>query len=612
MTQSPNPTSDPTPPVDGQSWWRQPVPSAAVVSPLEIVALAIMCGSGGGLLEGVILLFRRFALHQFINTTAMVVWMAPLAYLFIYAVLGAGPLLLRLIFRRQISLQVVAVVFGAWAAFGPITMLLHRHVHGIAILLLSLGTGMMFGRLVIRLGVRRRLIPVAAGLLAITAVLAVGMTKGEEWLEARGIARLPEPQPGVPNVLLIILDTVRGESLSLYGYNQPTTPNIEEWAKEGTVFDRAIAPAPWTLPSHITMFTGRLPHETAANWETPFMESYPTLAESFAAEGYLTGAFVANLRYASSETGLLRGFGHRDDIAVSRAQLKLSPELTQANIRRRTSRGHWRHTARKNARTTIDRFLWWLDDAPDRPFFAFINLFDAHEPFVTKPKFLRAFADSTQPSRALYDAAIASMDEDLGLLRGELQARGLLDNTIVILTSDHGELLGEHGLTGHANGLFMPLLHVPLVLWYRGVVPEGIRIRDGVSLSDLAATISRLAELSPDTAFPGTSLTRFWDSTVTGKGRSLFSTVTRSIRRRITLPTSRGPLASMIEGDWHYIIDEQGFEELYDTRMNPAESRNLAARNPPPAVIEELRSGVRAEVHDALPETVPSVILPNQ
>lgn len=400
MTESPDPATDPTRPVAPQSWWRQPVPPDGVVRLLEIVALAIICGAGGGLLEGVILLFRRFVLHQFINTSPMVVWMAPLAYLFLFAVFGGAVFLLRL-FTRQIGLQTVAAVFGSWGAFRLVALLLDMQLHPYAILLLALGGGVVLGRIVIRPGVRQLLVPVAAVLLAITGALTVGMPRAEEWLEARAIGRLPDPRSGAPNVLLIILDTVRGESLSLHGYQRPTTPHIDEWAAEGTLFDRAIAPAPWTLPTHMTLFTGHLPHETRANWLTPFQEGFLTLAEAFRGEGYLTGALVANLGYTTSETGLLRGFAHRDHFAVSRAQLKLSTELFQARIRRKTGRNSRRYPARKNYRTTIDSFLRWLDSAPDRPFFVFVNLFDAHAPYYATADLRRAFADSSHRGTTL-------------------------------------------------------------------------------------------------------------------------------------------------------------------------------------------------------------------
>ena len=126
----------------------------------------------------------------------------------------------------------------------------------------------------------------------------------------------PLPSGDPPNVLLIVLDTVRADRLSLYGYRRPTSPTLERLAKRGIRFDEARATAPWTLPSHASMFTGRWPHELDVNWHTPLGTKFPTLAEYLGSRGYATAGFVANVHYCSYEFGLDRGFTHYEDYVL--------------------------------------------------------------------------------------------------------------------------------------------------------------------------------------------------------------------------------------------------------------------------------------------------------
>ena len=128
------------------------------------------------------------------------------------------------------------------------------------------------------------------------------------------------PPAGSPNVLLIVLDTVRADHLSLYGYPRPTTPNLERLARRGIRFDQARAAAPWTLASHANMFTGRWPHELAVEWMRPLRGDVPTLAEYLGSLGYATAGFAGNTFYCSYDSGLDRGFTHYEDYVLDGAQ----------------------------------------------------------------------------------------------------------------------------------------------------------------------------------------------------------------------------------------------------------------------------------------------------
>src|SRR5262249_45638238 len=151
--------------------------------------------------------------------------------------------------------------------------------------------------------------PVVAGLVPILAAVPWGIDRIKEWREAMR----PLPAPGSPNVLLIVLDTVGADHLSLYGYQRPTSPTIDELAPRGIRFDRAQATSSWTLPSHASMFTGRWPHELSVGWLTPLDGTHPTLAAFLGARGYATAGFVANTTYCASDSGLGLGFAAYHD-----------------------------------------------------------------------------------------------------------------------------------------------------------------------------------------------------------------------------------------------------------------------------------------------------------
>src|SRR5262249_1039207 len=299
----------------------------------------------------------------------------------------------------------------------------------------------------------------------------------------------PLPPATAPNVLLIVLDTVRADHLSLYGYPRATTPTLERLAAQGIRFDEARAPAPWTLASHASFFTGRWPHELGVQWLAPWPGNFPTLAEYLAAHGYATAGFVANAGYCSYDTGLDRGFTHYEDYVVARlgtlrpaglvdAAVKTFGELTLPLDRGwfhrwRAVVADWFFSDERKSAEWINRdFLDWLARRrePGRPVFAFLNYLDTHTPYLlppgarhrfgadpkTRKNFLDVMRDwSLLDKRKLprryqslardgYDNCVAYLDEQLGALFDELQRRGILDRTLVIVTSDHGEGLGEH------------------------------------------------------------------------------------------------------------------------------------------------------------------------
>ena len=347
------------------------------------------------------------------------------------------------------------------------------------------------------------------------------------------------------------MDTVAADHLALYGYDRPTSPAIEELARRGCRFDAACSASSWTLPSHASMFTGRWPHELSVGWRTPLDTSAPTVAEFLRARGYATAGFIANTTYCAADSGLGRGYTiYRDflfqELSPFRmaAMVKRSLEGLQATstllgdaldlawLKAGVTRVRERFEAERKEAAVVNReFLDWLERRPqaERPFFAFLNYFNAHSPYQLSTRRVHRFGVKPSGEREYrllqewwdmdkgrvtpedlaflfnaYDDCVASVDEQVGRLVDELGRRQVLDRTWVILVSDHGESFGEHaGVFLHGSSLYRTELHVPLVV----VPPPGIRIKPVVgetaSLRDLAATIVNLAGWGADSPFPG-------------------------------------------------------------------------------------------------------------
>ena len=251
------------------------------------------------------------------------VWLAPLANLLVFLGLGLFLAAVTRLWPRLggwLSPRLVCAL-----AILPVLLVAGPQIYRDAWFILALGIA---SRLVPRLerhpaAWRRRLVWSFPGLLGLVLVLA-GSVFGGDWLKQRREAGRALPPADSPNVLFIVLDTVRADHLSLYGYHRRTTPTLERLAKRGIRFDGARATAPWTLPSHASLFTGRWPHELDVKWMTPLRGNFPMLAEYLGSHGYATAGFVGNTLYCSYDTGLDRGFTHYEDYVLE----KLGPLQT--------------------------------------------------------------------------------------------------------------------------------------------------------------------------------------------------------------------------------------------------------------------------------------------
>jgi len=576
-----------------------PSPAAGPRGAGEELLIAAWFGLASGYLDVAATQGRRLLVEPIAFVGPHQVWTAPLVDLVLFLMMGAGFVLLSRVVRHPAVGRVSVVAYGSLGVLGG--LYLFPQVHRLAAVLLALGIGVQLARAAARneAAFRRLVRRSLPWLAATTAVVAVGMVAWQHRQERRVLASLPAARAGAPNVLLLVLDTVRAMNLSLYGYPRPTTPRLAAFAAAGVTFDRALSVAPWTLPSHASMMTGRHAHELSADWMVPLDERYPTLAEALGRAGYRSAGFVANTDYCSREVGLARGFSHYEDYTLTPGLMARSSALGRAIARVQLLRrliGNHDNLGRKDAAEINEAFLGWLDRGESAPFFAFLNYYDAHRPYFPPDSIAARFRTagvapnprqrkedgsevSAPPERIQgaidsYDGAIAALDQELGELFEALRSRGQLDNTIVIVTSDHGEEFMEHGVWDHGNTLYLPALHVPLVLVWLAGVPAERRVAAPVSLRDLAATVLDLTG-EEGAGFPGHTLARHWRGESSSQD-TLFSSVRQVPRQPIRYPVSRGNMVAAQAGSLRYIRNlGDGMEELYDPTTDPLEQNDL-------------------------------------
>ncbi|MGD8278649.1 MAG: sulfatase [Gemmatimonadota bacterium] len=565
------------------------------------------------LVAGLLSAFGELALHwarqlrgvAVMDQSAAAAWMAPVGGVVAFGLVALALIGLGRVSRRFTAVGVVAFVMAFLAGVSVLTVI--PLLHWLAACLLAAGVAWQVSALA-RRRPGRAIRMLRTGAFTLVPVAVVVGTVGGLWYrvaEARALGRLPVAESGAANVLFLILDTVRGEDLSLYGYERETTPALSALARESVVFDRAWAPAPWTLPSHASMFTGHWPHEISADWLDPLDDARPVLAEALAARGYATAGFVANLVYTHRGWGIDRGFTRYEDYPVSVGQVINSFNLGRivSNLRGLRELIGFHDVLNRKPAADLDRsLLRWVDGlGPGRPFFAFVNYFDAHEPLFPPAPFDTLFgpfgvtgpfkysAEKVHPldryamspariqaERDAYDGAIAYLDHSIRALLDALEQRGILDNTLVIIASDHGEQFGEHGLLAHGNSVYTQLIRVPLLMRLPGVVPAGVRVEQGVSLAAIPATVMQIVA-GATAPFPGGSLGRFW-STSDGAMPvdTILAEVTGGFAESDVEPITKGDLRSVFLDRWHYIIEADGRERLYDVFADPAEARDLA------------------------------------
>ncbi len=357
------------------------------------------------------------------------------------------------------------------------------------------------------------------------------------WFAAKG--------KGIRNVLLISIDTCRADYLSCYGYPRQTTPNIDKVADDGIIFTHAASAIPLTLPSHGTMLLGTIPlyHAVRDNLGYVFDdESNITLAEVLRERGYMTGAIVSSF-VLDSDFGLAQGFETYNDEFVEPL-----PSFYQ-NERRG---GEASEFACK-----------WLAEYGSKPFFLFLHYYDPHQAYQPPEPFATSYKDN------LYAGEIAYVDYCIGQVVGKLKELGLYDNTLLIITADHGEALGEHVETTHGYFVYQSTIRVPFVMKIPGG-PRGSRVDDLVGLVDIVPTVCSALGVDCPLAVVGKDMLGLVNGEVGRDSESTF------VYCESLTPTIYGcsPLYGLLSDKWKYIHAPE--PELYDLENDPDEANNLA------------------------------------
>jgi arylsulfatase A-like enzyme len=384
-----------------------------------------------------------------------------------------------------------------------------------------------------------------------------------------------------PNVLIITIDTLRADHLGCYGYSRPTSPRIDAFAGEAALFANAFSQSSQTLPSHTAIMVGTNPRTNKVISHESFLEAdLTTLAEMLKSRGYVTGAFISS-HALDSKYSLNQGFDTywevQNEFSIQERQLQKSQERC----------------------ATTEAALEWLERNSGSEFFLWIHWFDPHRPYDPPPRYLDQFAGGYkgmagsdpdfimrvwQEKIALtpedvaylvgcYDGEVAFTDAQVGRIIDDLGSRGLLDNTIVVITADHGEILYEHEYYfGHDIGLYDECIHVPLIIRAPDEESRGIRVGPMVQTLDIMPTVLDLLGLERPSYLEGKSLVSLLGGSEEAPARYAFS-------ETFPFPEKCPPRHAVRTSSTKLIWQEAGGDSItrlfYDLETDPGEQTNL-------------------------------------
>ena len=611
----------------------------SLVKPWSAGSLLILgLGSGifVGLVEGVgLMIFQRINWERWgpmMHVSWEIIWISPIVDAIMFLSLAMVCAAVSRFAPRLPAMRVLIFLLTFLGVYDWLTLTSRLYLR--ACLLLAFGVAVALARWCGKregafLQFWKRTTPwmVAAWVLAFVGI------QGGKWLHERNaVADLPTASSGAPNVLVIVVDTLRADHVSSYGYPRPTTPNLDRLAQQGVRFDNAISPCSWSLPSHVSLVTGLYQFEHGIGsvqpepwlgWGNKGMGGFPTLGEALEHRGYRTGAFSANRTYFSRDLGFGRGFVHFEDYFHSasdafvrtlygREFARIYLKRSEHSLVKRTLRslgftslldqdaegsGSYGGAfgVRKRADVVNQEVVDWIDRDRQRPFLAFLNYFDVHDPYGGP----RAYPQPSWPQQTdldAYDNGVKYVDDYIGRLMEELGRRGLANNTLVIVTSDHGEALGQHHLRTHGKALYWEQIHVPLVVWYPGHIPAGITVTAPVSNAAIASTIMDL--LGAQKTFPPFSLSTLWQTggvpnwpdPLSELARNAISDKEDQAARTLVPTSSTGAMKSLVTTRWQLITHETMGDQLYDWVADPAESNNVAATPQDQAMLGEAKA----------------------
>ena len=592
--------------------------------------LIVGLGSGifAGLVEGAgLLFFQRLNWARWgpmIHVSWGILWISPIVDVILFLFLALICSAVARFSSRFPAVRVLVFLLTFFSVYDWLTLtgrLYHR-----ACFLLALGVAVAFARWCGKrentfLQFCKRTSP---WILAVWVLAFAGIQGGKRLQERNAVEHLPAAAPGAPNVLVIVMDTLRADHVSAYGYTRPTSPNFDRLAQQGVLFENAVSTTSWSLPSHVSLLTGRYQFEHGIGnvqpapwlgWGRQGLGGLPTFGERMEQRGYRTGAFSANRTYFTTSLGFGRGFQHFEDYFHSPADMFIRTlygrefariylnRTDRSKVKRalrylgmnsmldKDSEGSGNYGGAQGVRKRADvvnrELLQWIDRGENsrdktRPFFAFLNYFDVHYPYGVPPTYPRPEWDHGSRIDE-YDASVKYADDALGRLLQALDQRGLTKNTLVIVTSDHGESLGQHGLTYHGQALYRELIHVPLVMWYQGHLPAGVKVQTPVTNAAVPATIMDiLGAGTQQNKFPCSSLSALWQTGATDWPDPLSELARNDIAdkedraaAKIVPTATTGSMKSLVTPHWQFITHESMGDQLYDWARDPAESNNL-------------------------------------
>lgn len=433
-----------------------------------------------------------------------------------------------------------------------------------------------------------------------------------------------------PNIIFVLIDALRADRLSCCGYHKHTSPNMDILARGGLFFENAIVSAPWTLPSHASLFTGLFPTEHGATDENLYLrEDVPTLAELISESGYFTVAHTAGNGWLSDDTNLMRGFQHFYGPTYYAPPRMLGSHLMR-KIRwkiRTTLKLDTKHHFTE-ALDAVEGYLT-LHRNEGEPLFFFLHLMETHMPYRPSEKAMKKFSlDKVDPGQIrylqkkfreyrtapekmtseqlrilsdMYDACIATVDSRLNRLFRLVRKREHRDNTVLVVTSDHGEQVGEHGIVNHWMSLYDVLLRVPLIMWCPDRLGGGKRISQQVQQQDLFYTLLDIAGYNGGEKVSREKIkNRSLVEMVAGRSPFPEYTFSQQAYAKMTLEhilkfnpsfdneTLVSPKQAVRTNRFKYIKYGTGNEELFDIASDPQETKNVIDEYP--EVVEELRS----------------------
>jgi len=411
-----------------------------------------------------------------------------------------------------------------------------------------------------------------------------------------------------PNLLLIVIDSARADRFSCYGHGRPTTPNMDAIAEEGVRFEEAWAESSWTLPMCFTLLTGLAPREHQAETHRSLPDAIPTLQEALKGAGYQTYLASGN-QFIGARYGLTRGF---DAHYMPPHVFRMTKPITKYLLR-------WLGWTDGGGQALTSHFVRHLREVRE-PWFSLIWYNDVHHPYSGKQPFTRRFCQgqvslsrqvslmrrmhhmqelgATASERdlrdisGLYDGALAHTDHLIGQLRRGLEAQGCWGNSVVVITADHGEMLGEKGLMSHGRppGMYQPLIRVPLIVRAPGLVPEGVHSDALVQCADITRTLASVAGVGESLA-PTAAEAVDLRAAVEGAGRPYALCEREGFPEgRLETAQRQNPsfdfqphvthMSAAAQDGWKLIHGGSGGNELYDLRHDPDESLNLIDENP--------------------------------